>query len=118
MAILCASCKGVKDNTIQDRDTGHHYCTDCARSYPVPSHVLGMLFLLNTIPFRVGDVVECRTAGVLFDGIGVVESISMDPKDYGSPIYPSFQVRLTDKRLEDVPDVVNYTEVCLRKVES
>lgn len=75
------------------------------------------LFLAASTPFSVGDVVECRTVGVLYDGIGIVRSISFNPKDFGSPVYPSFRVELTEKSDELVPDVVTYTEMCLTKVD-
>ena len=74
-------------------------------------------FLALTIPFQVGDRVECRTAGRLYDGIGTVQEASTDPANYGTPVYPSFRVAITDKAYPTAPDEIWYTEACLKLVE-
>ena len=116
MVKLCAGCKGIKD-TQEDQATGLNYCVKCSGTTGIPSDVLGRLWLMTTIPFKVGDVVECRTAAKLYDGIGVVRGVSFDPEHSGTPVNPSFQVELTEKADERVPDFVNYTECCLRHAE-
>lgn len=70
-----------------------------------------------TIPFRVGDRVECRIGGIVYDGIGVIEEISTDLKDGGTWVHPAFLVRFEEKAYDSVPDTQFYTEVCLTKVE-
>lgn len=69
--------------------------------------------LLETVPHAVGDVVECRTAGTLFDGVGRIEAVSFDPAEGGTPVYPSFRVALTEKAYPEAPDYAWYTEICL-----
>ena len=67
--------------------------------------------------YHPGDIVEARTAALIYDGIGMVEEMSMELKNGGTPVYPSFRVRITEKAHDEAPDEAWYTEVCLRKVE-
>ncbi|MCV7383915.1 DUF4236 domain-containing protein [Mycolicibacter longobardus] len=66
-------------------------------------------------PFQVGDRVECRTAGELYDGIGTVRaaSILLDVGG-GTPTYPMFQVVLGDPQRPDLTDPQWYSEICLK----
>jgi hypothetical protein len=74
-------------------------------------------FLVDTVPFEIGDTVECRTAGVIFDGIGVIDDISMEPQHFGTPVYPSFHVKLTEKAYPEAPDELWYMEMQLSLVK-
>jgi len=70
---------------------------------------------MNTIPFSVGDFVECKTGGVLYDGDGVVEEVSFDLRNGGTPVNPAFRVKFTEKAYSQVPDELWFTEVCLKR---
>lgn len=113
---LCASCKQMREPaaTFDDLD----YCEECLASNPQSPQpeLLGLAYLLATIPFDVGDKVECRTAGELYDGIGTVKEIDIDFKMGGTPVYPAFRVDLEEKSQESLPDTLWYTEMCLKKV--
>lgn len=112
---LCDSCRELKPVYWTD-SVGREYCAECFQILPVPSAFRMFEFLMATIPFGVGDRVECRTAGALYDGVGVIDQVSMDPKDYGTPVYPSFHVKIEDKAYEGAPDSLWYTENCLRRL--
>lgn len=115
---LCESCRHIKQvawTDAVDRD----YCPEClAMLQAMQARPTWMMdYLAATIPFAVGDRVEARTAGALYDGIGVVEKISFDPAEYGTPVYPSFYVRIEEKAYPEAPDGLFYTETCLKKVD-
>lgn len=116
MAKMCYLCKSPKEDVYTDVND-LHYCQQCMGSFPTPSVVRAMNFLMATVPYADGDRVECRTGGEIFDGIGTVDGISFDLKDGGTPVYPAFHVVLDEKAYEDAPDECWYTEVCLRPVE-
>lgn len=118
MKDLCSNCRKLKELVAQVSETSIGYCADCIEWRPLDPEEQGLLFLLMTIPFAVDDVVECRTGGQLYDGIGVVEEISFDLKNGGTPVCPAFRVRLIEKAYDLDPDVMYYTECCLTKVKS
>lgn len=114
---LCESCRELKPVTWTDV-VGREYCAGCFSVLPVPTTSRLMDYLMISIPFHVGDVVECRTAGVLYDGIGVIDEVSFDPAKFGTPVYPSFHVTLTEKDYPEAPDSLWYTENCLTKLST
>lgn len=116
MAKMCYLCKSLKE-TVHTDSNDLHYCQECMGSFPTPSVVRAMNFLMLTIPYAAGDRVECRTGGEIFDGIGTVDGVSFDLKDGGTPVYPAFHVVLDEKAYPDAPDECWYTEVCLKPVE-
>jgi hypothetical protein len=111
---LCASCKQMREPAAT-YDNELHYCKDCLDNAPLPAEVYAISFLLATIPFNVGDKVECRTAGQLYDGIGTVKEIDTNFKMGGTPVYPAFKVELEEKAEDFLPDELWYTECCLKK---
>jgi hypothetical protein len=114
---LCASCKQLTDSAITHE--GFHYCKECMDSMPVEQPELyGLAFLLATIPFHVGDKVECRTAGQLYDGVGTVAEVDTELKMGGTPVYPAFRVHLEQKAEDFLPDELWYTECCLKRAAS
>lgn len=113
---LCASCKNFREIAYIEKDTNRCFCSDCAQALPPTAEELALLFIAATTPFKVGDVVECRTAGEIYDGIGVVEEVSTDLEKGGTMVYPIFLVRMTEKAYPNLRDVIPYTEVCLQKV--
>lgn len=115
---LCESCRELKPDIAWTDTLGREYCTDCFSIMPVATAPRMLAFLALTIPFHVGDRVECRTAGALYDGVGVVEEISTDPATFGTPVYPAFHVRIQDKAYEEAPDDRWYMETQLKKVGS
>jgi hypothetical protein len=112
---LCESCKELKPIVYID-PVDREYCEDCFTTLPVPTATRIMDYLLRTIPFQVGDVVEARTGGVIYDGIGTIDEISMDPEKYGTPVYPSFHVIIEKKGFPEAPDDRWYMEAQLRRV--
>ena len=111
---LCASCNQMSEPAATYYEL--HYCQDCVSMMPIPSEVYGLAFLLASIPFHVGDKVECRTAGELYDGIGTVKEIDTDFKMGGTPVFPAFRVLLEEKAESHLPDELWYTENGLKKV--
>lgn len=112
---LCESCRDLKPISYTD-PIGREYCTDCFLTLPVPTVARIVTDLIATIPFQVGDRVECRTAGVLYDGIGVVTQVSISPEHFGTPVHPSFYVQIKEKAYPEAPDGLWYMEKQLRKV--
>ena len=113
--ILCDSCREIKPLFSTDI-AGREFCQTCYEAQQPADPLLIWKFLMATIPFRVGDRVKCYTAGRLYDGIGTVDDVSMDPANYGTPVYPSFHVTITEKAYDSAPDALWYTEICLRRV--
>lgn len=112
---LCEGCRELK--TIVWTDTvGREYCVECLASLPIPTPHRLLDFLMHTIPFKAGDKVEARTAGALFDGVGVIEEVSFDPRNWGTPVYPSFRVRIQEKAYPEAPDERWYMEAQLKLV--
>ena len=110
---VCFTCKHLRDIIYTD-ELERGYCDQC---YVPRDLIYAMAFMALTTPFQVGDRVECRTGGELYDGVGVVEDISTDLKDGGTWVHPAFRVRFTEKAYDTVPDLQWYTEVCLTKVD-
>jgi hypothetical protein len=113
---LCESCRELKDVVYTD-PIGREYCGDCFAGLPVPTPNRLLDFLTATIPFHIGDRVECRTAGALYDGIGTIDEVSFDPRNWGTPVYPSFHVTITDKAYDEAPDDLWYLEAQLKLVQ-
>lgn len=113
---LCEICKNLKDTAYTD-PVGREYCTDCFSSLPIPTASRIVEYLMLTIPFKIGDRVECRTAGALYDGIGVIDEISIEPEKFGTPVFPSFHVIIDEKAYPECPDSIWYMETQLKKVD-
>lgn len=111
---VCQGCRQGRDIVYTDGGLG--YCADCATTLPIPSVARAMGFLAATIPFRVGDRVECRLAGQILEGVGTVEDISFDIEHGGTPVCPSFLVKIEQKAYPEAPDEEWATEICLTKV--
>lgn len=112
---LCDNCRELKPVAWTD-SIGREYCAMCLPQLPVPTAWRIVEHLVRTIPFQVGDRVQCRTAGVLYNGIGTIDEVSMDPQKFGTPVFPSFHVVLEEKAYPTAPQSCWYTEVCLKKV--
>ena len=111
---VCFTCKQLQDIVHTD-ELDRCYCGRC---YAPPADQLwAYSFMALTVPFDIGDRVECRTGGVIYDGVGVIERISTDLKDGGTWVYPAFLVRFEEKAYDTVPDEQLYTEICLHKVD-
>lgn len=113
---LCEGCREFKPVAWTD-SLGREYCAECFQDLHVPSSFRALEYLAATIPFKVGDRVRCYTAGSLYDGIGTIDEISMDPAKFGTPVWPSFHVAITDKAYAEAPDDLWYTETCLKRVD-
>lgn len=112
---LCFSCRTLQPIAYVDPvDRG--YCVECVVTLPIGSVTRAMQFLSLTIPFKVGDMVEARTAGELFDGIGHVTEVYFDLAHGGTPIIPMFRVVIDEKADELAPDAGLYSEMCLTRV--
>ncbi|QIG58302.1 hypothetical protein SEA_SKOG_150 [Gordonia phage Skog] len=115
---LCWSCKGLKEITYTEDSTRRGFCEACIAITPPSSDEMAVLYLLSTIPFRVGDRVEARTAGEVLDGVGVIDDFSVSLEHGGTPVYPTFHVTFEDKAHELCPDGAWYTEMCLTLLQS
>lgn len=113
---LCEICKELKETAYTD-PVGREYCGDCFSILPIPTASRIIEYLMLTIPFKIGDRVECRTAGVLFDGTGTIDEVSIEPEKFGTPAYPSFHVVIDDKAYSEAPDSLYYMETQLTKVD-
>ena len=113
---ICDQCRKYTEIAYTEEGTNRPFCRDCALTLPPSSEELALLFLQFTIPFKVGDRVEARTAGEVFDGVGVIEEVSTDLRNGGTRVYPSFRVKLETKEHDLAPDEAYYTEMCLTKV--
>lgn len=117
MKRLCASCRGYTEIAYAD-SVDRQYCVSCALELPdIGPMARAIIFLYLTVPYQVGDVVEARTAGQLYDGIGTVTGVYFDLEHGGSPIYPAFGVHIDQPADENAPLEGWYTENCLRRAE-
>lgn len=114
--LYCWGCKSPKEIYYTEEETLRSFCADCVTTIPPSSDEMRLMYLLLTIPFKVGDRVEARTAATVFDGVGVVEDVSTSLEHGGTVVYPSFLVRLETKEHDKAPDSAWYTEICLTKV--
>lgn len=115
--LLCTGCKKPKELVAVSEETGIGFCVDCSAWQDPAIEDIAIEYLQATVPFAVGDLVECRTAGVLYDGVGVIIDVSTDLRVGGTPVYPAFQVEMKEKAYDEVPDTLWYLEVCLKKVK-
>lgn len=113
---ICWNCKLYVEIAYHEAETLRAFCKQCALQLPPTSEELALLFLEATCPFRVGDRVEARTAGEVFDGIGEVTEVSTELRHGGTRVYPAFHVKLETKEHDRAPEEAWYTEICLKKV--
>ena len=119
---LCYGCKTFQEVAYVQPGTGNSFCSKCRWDQPVTIEDLALFLLVDPDspigpPFRDGDVVEARVAGMLYDGIGVVEGMSTSLEHGATMLYPTFRVRFTEKATDhEVPDFYYYPENCLTKV--
>lgn len=113
---LCEFCRELKPVSWTD-EVGRDYCAECLTELTSLTTPTLLDYLAATVPFAVGDRVEARTAGALFDGIGVIDNISMSLEHFGTPVYPAFHVKIIEKAYDEAPDELWYTESCLQRVE-
>lgn len=109
---FCFTCKEVKE-TVHTDELEHQFCVDCYSQHNID---VAYEFLALTVPFSVGDRVECKTAGICYDGIGIVENVYFDVEHGGSLVYPMFRVRIEEKAHSYAPEIGSYTESCLSLV--
>jgi hypothetical protein len=114
---LCESCRELKPTVWTDA-LGREYCAECFAVLPTATPWRMIDYLMLTIPFHVGDRVECRTAGALYDGIGTIDEVSIDPAKFGTPVFPSFHVVIEEKAYDEAPEDRWYMEQQLKKVSS
>ena len=70
------------------------FCATCASNEFISSQHVYLQFLKDIIPFEVGNRVECRTVGVIYDGTGKVIEVSTELKDGGTEYAPAYRVQL------------------------
>jgi hypothetical protein len=121
MRDLCWSCKSFKDIVYTEDGTNHPFCEECLAKIPLSSDEWAFILLTSPWspygpPFKEGDVVECRTAGQTYDGVGTVHEMDMAFEHGGTPVYPTWRVVMTTKAREDALDEQWYTENCLTRV--
>jgi len=117
MTKLCYGCYELREIAYADAcDRG--YCSECVIALPIGTMMHAMGFLSLTIPFKIGDRVEARTAGEIYDGVGTVTEVKFDLEHGGTPVHPMFKVVIDEPADEDAPEYGYYTERCLCKVEA
>lgn len=121
MKDLCGVCKSFKDIVWNEDGTNRPYCQECLNQLPLSSDEWAFILLTAPWspfgpPFKAGDVVEARTAGRVYDGVGTVHEMDMSLTHGGTPVYPTWRVVLTTKAREDALDEQWYTENCLQRV--
>ena len=119
---LCFGCKKFVEIVYTESGTDRPFCEPCTEQMPPTRDEINLVLLLAPWspigpPFKPGDVVECRTGAVVYDGVGVVREMSIRLEHGGTPIYPAFRVEITEKAYDGAPDECWYTEVCLTKVD-
>jgi hypothetical protein len=114
---LCWSCKAVAAAALVD-DLGRALCAACCTGPAVSPEALGLAYLQATIPYKRGDRVRATTGGSMYDGVGTVVDVSEELRHGGSPVYPSFLVRIDEPGNPDAPAEGWYTEPCLEPAEA
>lgn len=91
--IHCWGCKQRKPLALTDV-LARSFCVECAVIQETGQFTAenGRRFLAVTVPYEVGDRVECRLAGERYEGTGKIVTVSMDFKDGGTPVMPIFHV--------------------------
>lgn len=121
MKDLCGVCKTFSEIVYTEEGTDRNYCEPCLAKEPLTKDEWQFLLLIAPWspfgpPYKVGDVVECRAAGEVYDGVGTVTEMDMSLAHGGTPVYPTWRVELTTKAHDGVPDEGWYTENCLTRV--
>lgn len=121
MKDLCGGCKTFQEIVWHEDGTQRPICEACLAKIPLSSDEWAFILLTSPWspvgpPFKAGDVVECRVAGQIYDGVGTVQEMDMNLDHGGTPIYPTWRVVLTTKAHDGVPDERWYTENCLTRV--
>lgn len=114
---LCWNCKKPSEPAVVD-ELARALCADCCRGPAIPPELFGLAYLRATIPYKHGDRVHATTAGEVYDGVGTVVEVSEELRHGGSPVYPSFLVRIEEPANEDAPAEGWYTEPCLRPADA
>lgn len=114
---VCQLCKGVRELVTYDETIRQGRCADCVGTMPLDSRQAAALFLMATIPFKVGDRVEVRLAGELYEGVGVVREVSTDLEHGATLVHPTFKIEMLEKAYSEVPAFEWATENCLTRVE-
>jgi hypothetical protein len=123
---LCDGCKTYQEIVYHEEGTLRAFCRACAIQLPPSSEELAQLFLDLTLPFKVGDkvlarqVMACDGREIEFriEGTGQVIEVSTDLAHGGTPVYPTFCVRIDEKDSDEAPDEAWYCEMNLSKVSS
>lgn len=97
----------------EDEITLRPYCTVCAATEATSSRNVHLQFLSDLVPYVPGERVECWTAGTIYEGFGIVQRVSTDLIDGGTPVHPAYLVRLDDR---DEP--LWFTPICLKRARS
>jgi hypothetical protein len=125
--MICWECRAPKEIVYTD-EVGRGYCAECSGE---DHRWEALQFLLATIPYQVGDRVECRTAvgfeldytgrevptAAVYDGIGHIVEVSFNPEVGATLVVPMFRVQLDDKAYPEAPDFGWYSEPCLTPVK-
>lgn len=103
--IFCWGCKHLKPLAYTDV-LARAFCPECAVLADGGGLTAqdGREFLRVTVPFEVGDHVECRLAGERYEGTGKITTVSMDYHDGGTPVMPIFHVVFDEPGRGGKPD--------------
>lgn len=111
MAMICMGCGKECVEHFDDPLTLRAYCAVCASNEKTSSRGAFMVLLDRVLPLGTGVHVECRTAGVRYDGNGVIVGVSHELADGGTPVHPAYLVNM-----DDSAESVWYTEICLTRI--
>lgn len=98
-------------SVFRDKVTLRDYCLECSLDPKKSSQNVYFQFLDITLPFVVGDTVDCFQAGDKdrYVGNGIIQEISTDLKEGGTPAFPVYRVKF-DKGRDRW-----FTAICLRR---
>lgn len=106
-----APCWCGNDSAFTDKITLRDYCLECSLD-PKRSSMNVYLQLIDlTIPFVVGDRVDCHQAGDKKRplGTGIIVEIDTDFKEGGTPYYPVYRVEFEEQEDKWL------TAICMRR---
>lgn len=99
-----------REIAYRDRITKRGYCAKCAESPITSSLDVAAQFTVDDTPYQMGELVECRTVGTIWEGIGEIVAISTSLEHGGTPVAPAYLVLMEDSRM------LWFTPVCLKRM--
>lgn len=122
MKDLCFGCRSFTEIVYNEEGTDRPFCQECALALPPTSEELAILFLSVTSPFHVGDKVVARQAITTdefrTEGVGTIDEVDTGFRMGGTPVFPTWHVKIEEPAYDGAPEDGWYTEVCLQKADA